>query len=243
MTRPLLTAQWEDLVLLNFECPEHLLAPLVPDGTELDPWRGSHLVSLVGFRFLDTAVKGIPFPGHRSFNEVNLRFYVRRRTPAGELRRAVVFIKELVPSRVIATAARLLYNEPYEVARIEHDVVLDVASGGRASYRWKHTGSDHHLWAEANGAAQELEGGSEAEFVTEHYWGYNRQRDGSTLEYRVEHPTWLVWEASVSAYESPASDDLFGPELSAVLRGPARSCHLASGSGVVVFRGKTIDAF
>ena len=65
--------------MLNYEVPPALLGPMVPVGTELDTWGGITLASIVGFRFLDTRVFGIPIPGHRNFDEVNLRFYVRRR--------------------------------------------------------------------------------------------------------------------------------------------------------------------
>jgi len=67
---------------------------------------------VVGFRFASTRVLGIRIPGHVDFDEVNLRTYVRHRAPEG-WRRGVVFIRELVPRRAIATIARLVYNEPY----------------------------------------------------------------------------------------------------------------------------------
>jgi hypothetical protein len=57
-------------------------------------------VSLVGFLFCDTWVRGMPVPLHRTFEEVNLRFYVERLAEDGSRRRAVVFIRELVPRRV-----------------------------------------------------------------------------------------------------------------------------------------------
>ena len=82
--------------MLNYEVDPAILRPFVPAGCELDAWNGRTLVSMVGFRFLDTGVLGIPIPLHRHFDEVNLRFYVGRR-PGDEWRRGVVFIKEIVP--------------------------------------------------------------------------------------------------------------------------------------------------
>src|SRR5689334_2274538 len=105
--RPFLRAEWRDLVMLNYESPAGLLDPLVPAGVELDRWRGTLYVSVVGFLFRDTRVLGIPIPFHRTFEEVNLRFYVRRELD-GDVRRGVVFVRELVPRRAIATVARLL---------------------------------------------------------------------------------------------------------------------------------------
>ena len=239
MGRPFLTARWESLVLLNYGCPRHLLDPLVPRGTELDTWAGETLVSLVGFLFTDTRLKGVPVPGHRSFEEVNLRFYVRRITAAGELRRAVVFVRELVPRAAIATIARWTYNEPYLAVPMSHDISLDPATGGRVAYGWTHEGADFSLRASAAGPAAPLEAGTEAEFITEHYWGYTRQRDGGTLEYRVEHPRWDVWERPEGTFRGPASS-LYGKEFGAVLAGPPRSAFVAVGSEVTVNVGERV---
>ena len=110
--RRFLTARWLDLAMLNYEVDPDLLAPHVPAGTELDCFEGRCFVSMVGFRFADTRVLGVPIPLHRSFDEVNLRFYVRRDTTEGPLR-GIVFVKEIVPRRAIAWLARRLYNENY----------------------------------------------------------------------------------------------------------------------------------
>ena len=123
-----LTAEWRNLVLLNYQVEPALLAPLVPAGTELDPWDGAALVSLVGFEFLRTRVLGVALPGHGAFPEVNLRFYVRRRAPEG-WRHGVVFIQELVARPAICLAARLLYQEPYRTVPMWQRVALDRQDG------------------------------------------------------------------------------------------------------------------
>jgi len=239
--RPFLTARWESLVLLNYDCPAPLLEPLVPRGTELDRWRGQHVVSLVGFRFVHTRVRGVAIPLHRTFVEVNLRFYVHTREPGGGPRRAVVFVRELVPRRAIAAAARLLYNEPYLAVPMDHEVKLDPERGGSASYSWVHDGRRHSIGASVSGAARALEPGSEAEFITEHYWGYTAQRDGGTLEYRVDHPPWKVWTADEATYAQPPGTSLYGPELTEVLSAPPRSAFVAVGSPVTVYAGRRLD--
>src|SRR5262245_2172982 len=48
--RPFLSAQWRDLVMLNYAVDGAILEPLVPACTTLDRWRDRALVSLVGFR-------------------------------------------------------------------------------------------------------------------------------------------------------------------------------------------------
>jgi uncharacterized protein YqjF (DUF2071 family) len=234
--RPFLTARWEHLVLLNYAVDPALLRPLVPAGTELDAWQGRHLASLVGFRFLDTRLLGLPIPGHRDFEEANLRFYVRRRGPDGAWRRAVVFIRELVPRWAIATVARLVYNEPYLALPMSHHIQLTPEAGGDVSYGWRFRSTDFTLAARVAGPAAPLVPGSEAEFITEHYWGYTGQRDGGTLEYRVEHPPWKVWTATRASFTGPG-DALYGPDLGAILAAPPASAFVALGSPVTVHRG------
>lgn len=239
--RPFLTAMWEHLVFLNYACPRALLAPLVPAGTDLDAWRGETLVSLVGLLFRDTRVRGIAIPCHRTFEEVNLRFYVRRAGPDGIPRRAVVFVRELVPRAAVAAIARWVYNEPYLTVPMWSRIALEPASGGTIEYAWTHRGTRFRLAAEARGPAAPLRAGSEAEFVTEHHFGYTRQRDGSTIEYAVEHPRWDVWEDVAVAFEGDAAG-LYGGEFARVLSAAPRSAFAAVGSRVAVYPGRRIEA-
>jgi uncharacterized protein YqjF (DUF2071 family) len=237
--RPFLTARWERLVLLNYEVDPDLLRPLVPAGTELDHWDGRCLMSLVGFRFLDTRLLGLPIPGHRDFDEVNLRFYVRRKGDDGLWRRAVVFVRELVPRWAIATLARWIYNEPYLAVPMSHDIRVTPEAGGYATYGWRYRGKKFALAAEAEGPARPLVPGSEAEFIIEHYWGYTRQRDGGTLEYQVEHPSWNVWTASRATFTGPG-ELLYGSAFGPILAGAPTSAFLAVGSPVAVHKGVRI---
>jgi uncharacterized protein YqjF (DUF2071 family) len=185
--------------LLNYAIDPGILAPLVPQGTELDTWQGRTLVSVVGFRFLRTRVLGLPVPFHTNFDEINLRFYVRR-VVAEEVRRGVVFIREVVGLPAIATVARWAYHEPYVALPTRHHIEMDGASGanGLARYQWRQQ-RWYTLEATISGPSRPLEPGSQAEFITEHYWGYTRQRDGGTIEYRVTHPRWQVWTPTAAA--------------------------------------------
>jgi uncharacterized protein YqjF (DUF2071 family) len=185
--------------MLNFEIDPKVLTPLVPTGTELDSWQGRTFVSMVGFLFLDTRVLGAPIPWHRNFEEVNLRFYVRRKAAEG-WRRAVVFVKEIVPRFAIALTARLLYGENYVALRMAHAIknAPDAALPQAISYSWWFRGGENRMQLCSDGQPSEVPEGSVVEFITEHYWGYARRRDGRTTEYRVEHPGWRVCEATAS---------------------------------------------
>ena len=231
-----LTAEWRDLVMLNYEVDPRLLAPLVPAGTELDLWQGRALASVVGFHFRHTRVLGLAIPGHVNFEEVNLRFYVRRAGPEG-WRRGVVFVKELVPRAAIAWVARTLYNENYVALPMRHAVAQRSGEATRSvEYAWRLGGRWSRVSVLAREAPAIPAADSEATFITEHYWGYARQRDGATVEYQVEHPQWRVSPAAESALQGDVAA-LYGPELAGFLCGPPTSAFLADGSPVTVRRG------
>ncbi|HTJ00540.1 MAG TPA: DUF2071 domain-containing protein [Dongiaceae bacterium] len=235
-----LTAEWRHLAMLNYEVEAAALAPHVPAGTELDRWDGRALVSVVGFQFLQTRVRGWPIPFHRHFEEVNLRFYVRRRAAEG-WRRGVVFLKEIVPRAAIAWTAQKFYNEPYVAWPMRHEIRTTNGQVSGVTYAWEAYRCWHSLRLETAGAFQPLAAGSEAEFITEHYWGYNRQRNGSTLEYQVEHPCWRVVAASLAKLDCDIAA-VYGAAFRASLAGPPISAFLAEGSTIVVRRGLKITS-
>ncbi len=235
MPRTFLTAEWRWLAMLNYRVEPELLRQYVPAGTELDWWNGATFLSVVGLLFRDTRVLGVPVPFHRHFEEVNLRIYVRR-IVGDEMRRAVTFIRELVPRRAIATVARLSYNEPYIALPMRHRLgANDVRTGAPTvvEYGWRHGGDWYRLSVEPIGVARPLETGSEEEFITEHYWGYTRQRDDGTVEYRVEHRPWRVWQVRNARLDGDLAA-LYGRELASALTGTPASVFLADGSAVSI---------
>jgi uncharacterized protein len=228
--RVFLTAEWRHLAMLNYAVDPELLEAFVPAGTELDFFDKQAYVSLVGFRFLNTKVLGVPVPFHRDFDEVNLRFYVRREF-GGELRRGVVFIREVVPKRAIAAVARGLYNEKYVALPMRHHVAADLVS-----YEWGNTSKLELVPAGDPSLAEE---GSEEQFITEHYWGYTVQRDGGSIEYKVTHVPWRLWQARSARFEGDAVS-LYGEEFARILSRSPDSAFLAEGSAVQVMRGVRI---
>ena len=230
---PFLTAKWQNLLVVSFVVDPGLLTPLVPRGTELDFHDGKAYASVVAFQFLDTRVLGLRIPGHVSFEELNLRFYVRR-VVDGQVRRAVVFVREVVPRVMVAMVARLAFNEPYRSLPMRHSVSSDPPT---VSYAWRLRGAWQEMAARATGMRVVPPLEDHRSFITEHYWGYTRQRDGGTLEYQVEHPRWGVWNAELTAF--PDVRGLYGEAWATALTKPA-SVLIADGSAVEVSKGRRI---
>ena len=232
MTGKFLDADWRYLALLNFEVDPAVLTRHLPNGTELDDRAGRHFVSLVGFLFQRTRVFGIPALFHENFEEVNLRFYVRR-TIGAESRGGVVFIRELVPLPLVAAAAKLSYNEPYRTVPMQHSIVVTSGELQSVEYVFGRPRDQCRLAMHVDGPGQELAPGSEEEFLSHRAWGYTRQRGGGTIEYRVRHPRWNVWPNAGWELDGPIGE-FYDEPFASILRGSPRSSFVADGSQVVV---------
>jgi uncharacterized protein YqjF (DUF2071 family) len=239
--RPLLTAQWRNLLLLNFAVPTDVVARLLPPGTEPDEHEGQSYISVVGFQFLNVRLLGIPFPFHTRFPEINLRYYVCR-TVGNEVRRGVVFAREIVPRRAVAIIANRLYNENYITRHMRSDIQIagaELSPGDRVEYAWRSARSDQWNQLAASVAAPLAipQTNSLERFIVDHYWGYALGRDGCAREYRVVHEPWRVtpardvtWDCELaSTYNAPLAEYLATPPTNALV---------AEGSPIQLFRGQ-----
>ena len=232
MSRPFLTAQWRYLAMLNYEVDPAVLAAYVPKGTLLDDEAGRHYVSLIGFLFLDTHIFGLPAFFHQNFEEVNLRFYVRRELP-GDSRRGVVFIKEIVSLLLVAETAKLTYNEPYTTEPTEHTIVRTKDKLQSVEYLFGSAQRQCRLALHVHGIPIEAQPGTHEEFITQRPWGFTRQRDGGTIEYAVDHPRWYIWREAGWEVDGPLGD-FYPKPFSSILSGKPVSAFIADGSAVTV---------
>ena len=189
---PFLKAEWRKLALANYVVDKNLLTSYVPAGTELDLWKGKCYVSLVGFMFQNTRLLGVKVPFHVNFEEVNLRFYVKR-LEDGEWKRGVVFIKEIVPKPALTCIANTVYNENYVTRPMQHSWGIEN-NERKVAYQWYHKNKWNTLSIQATKASFTIEPDSETEFITEHYWGYAKVNEHYTNEYEVTHPKWSIYQ-------------------------------------------------
>lgn len=228
-----LTAEWSRLILANYEVDPAILGPWVPQGVELHPFEGRYYMSLVGFLFSKTRLWGLSVPFHQHFEEVNLRFYVRRQEGDGT-QRGVVFIREIVPRATVALVARIFYNEGYISLRMRH---LFQDNGGllKVRYEWQ-TSRWNRLEATVRGLPVPFQKDSLEEFLADHTWGFTTQRNGSCSAYRVAHRPWNLWRTQDYEISCPSADKLYGRDLSLYLSRKPASVLVADGSPVEVYR-------
>ncbi len=228
-----LTAKWQDLIMANYKVEPSLLTDFLPKHTTLDLHEGDCYVSLVAFKFLDTKVLGIPVPFHTNFEEVNLRFYVKRETK-DEVRRGVVFVKEIVPKAAISFVAKTVYGEPYETWQMQHK-----KSDGEIGYFWSKDKVKNRVNVEYKENLGIPPAGSHREFIIEHYWGYTKRNVNRTDEYKVEHPKWEVFNVNYAEIEVDFGKT-YGERFAFLSDVEPNTIFLAKGSEVSVYKGEKI---
>jgi uncharacterized protein YqjF (DUF2071 family) len=233
-----LTAEWRKLILANYSVDKELLLPYLPPFTVLDDWQGKYYISLVGFMFLNTKLRGYGVPFHGNFEEVNLRFYVKY-YDGEQWKRGVVFIKEIVPKPAITLIANTIYGEKYQTLRMKHRWDIGVEQQ-EIAYAWK-SKAWNEIKVNAAIKSEAIPVGSDAEFITEHYWGYTKIRPTQTSEYGVDHPRWETYP--MINYEINVDfENNYGKDFAFLSNTKPNSVMLAEGSGIFVMKGKKLVA-
>lgn len=228
-----LTARWENLIMANYQVDPQILLPYLPKGADLDYYEGKCYVSLVGFMFLKTKLLGISVPFHQNFEEFNLRFYVKF-----GCKRGAVFIKEIVPKPAIAYIAKWTYREPYCYMPMKHKIsqkeYLEIEYAFCFEKKW------NTIKVIAENTTSSIIDNSKESFILEHYWGYNKYSEDKTMEYGVEHEKWHTH--AIKSYMIQINfEKLYGKEISRFLTNAPDSIFLATGSDVIVRKGKMIN--
>lgn len=232
-----LTAEWNDLALINYEIDSKIIEKFVPKGTELDLWNGKCYISLIGFMFENVKVLGIKIPFHINFEEVNLRFYVKRYED-GKWKRGTVFIKEIVPKPAVTLVANTLYKEHYQTLRMRHSRTENEISK-TFQYQWKKDNKWNSITMQTSKNAITIELNSEAEFITEHYFGYTKYNEKTTIEYEVTHPRWQQFEV-IETKVNVDFKNIYGKDFAFLQNLKPASTFLALGSKITIEGKKTI---
>lgn len=187
-----LKAELRNLAIANYIVDKDVVTQYIPYGTELDLWQGNCFISLIGFMFKNTRVLGVKIPFHVDFEELNLRFYVKR-MEHGEMRRGVVFIKEIVPKKALTFVANTFCSENYETMPMSHKWSENETSR-TIEYTWTKSGSKNKLQVISGKESFEMVSGSVTEFLIARHWGYARVTNKITSEYQLTHPKWKVYD-------------------------------------------------
>ena len=226
-----LKAEWQNLIMANYAIEDACLLPYLPKGVELDYFEGKSYISLVGFLFKDSCIFNMPIPSMGTFEEVNLRFYVRRKV-RNDWRRGVVFVNETVPNKMVAWVANKLYKEHYTAVPTRH-AWIETNHKKKIEYQWKVQSAWNRMEVEASTSKRKMIKGSVEEFIFEHYYGYTKVNDTHSLEYKIRHPSWEVHDV----YDHQIECDFaafYGPDFEVLNTTKPHTVLLAAGSSISV---------
>jgi uncharacterized protein YqjF (DUF2071 family) len=230
MGNTFLKANWENLIMANYEVEPSILKPYLPKGVELDFYKYKTYVSLVGFMFKKTSLFGFPIPFFGSFEEINLRFYVRK-VEGKKIKKGVVFINETVPFKIVAFLANKLYKEHY--ISIPTKNTIDIAEHKHIHYEWKLNDKWNSIQVQSDINKYKIEPSSIEEFIFERYFGFTKLSPLNTQEYKIHHPKWVTNKILNNTINCDFGS-MYGADFSSLNHQAPSSIIMAEGSQVSV---------
>lgn len=224
-----LKANWEDIIMANYEIDPAILLPFLPKGVELDLFNNKCYVSLVGFMFKNTKIFNIPIPKFGTFEEINLRFYVKK-TENNTIKRGVVFINETIPYPIVAWVANKLYKEHYTVVSTKHKKTKDKEAQS-ITFEWEVEKKWQSIAVTSSYHTKNMENDSLEKFIYEHYYGYTKVNDYKTEEYKLQHPSWKT--RKVLQYKIDCDfEAMYGKSFAVLNQTEPEAVFIAEGSAV-----------
>lgn len=227
-----LKANWENIIMVNYEIDPEILLPYLPQGVELDLFNGKCYISLVGFMFKNTKLFNIPIPFFGSFEEINLRFYVTRKDD-NLLKRGVVFINETIPYPIVAWMANKLYKEHYTVIPTIHKYEM-LENSQKITFDWKLNNHWNSIYVESNYLAIEMADNTLEKFIYEHYYGYTKVNENETSEYKLIHPSWKIFDVLDFKINCDFKA-MYGDNFALLNLSKPESVYMAEGSDVGIY--------
>ncbi len=196
--RPWLRNRWDDLAFVHWRYPAAEVQALLPPGLRVDTFDGDAWVSLVPFRMRGAGPTFLPpLPWLSDFAETNVRTYVV--DSAGN--RAVWFLSLDAARLAVVAFARWTIGFPY---------VWSSMSIERSGDRWAYT-TTRRRWPAHPPATTRvvIDVGAAIEptdldvFLTAR-WGTVALTRRRLRHHPVDHPPWLLHEATLVAYDDDA---------------------------------------
>ena len=226
-----LKANWENIVMVNYEITPSILSKYLPKGIDLDLYDGKAYVSLVGFMFKNTKIFNVPIFKFGTFEEINLRFYVSRKV-GNETRRGVVFINETVPYKAVAWLANALYKEHYTTIPTKHQWDF-TKENKEIKYEWMVNKKWNSIELSAKKEQKIMKVDSFENFIFEHYYGYTKYNEQTTQEYQIAHPSWLINEILDCKIDCDF-ETMYGKDFAVLDTTQPTSIFLAEGSAIEI---------
>jgi uncharacterized protein YqjF (DUF2071 family) len=224
-----LKADWENIIMANYEIDPQILLPFLPNGVEIDLFEDKCYISLVGFMFKNTQLFNVPIPWFGTFEEINLRFYVVRKE-GNKIKRGVVFINETIPYPIVAWVANKLYKEHYTVVPTKHEQEVN-SDFQKIKFEWLVNSNWNSMEVSYSFGTDKMKKDSLEQFIYDHYFGYTKISNTKTEEYKLQHPIWKTH--TTSNYEIECDfQAMYGTDFAILNETKPTAIFIAKGSRV-----------
>ncbi|MEC8541573.1 MAG: DUF2071 domain-containing protein [Candidatus Thermoplasmatota archaeon] len=193
-----LTQEWRELTFMHWEVDVKKLVPHIPDGLEIDTYRGKAYVGIVPFIMKNVRPRwsfSVPFVS--TFPEFNVRTYVKKDGIAG-----VFFLTLEAQSIITCKYATSAYGLPYNYAK--GNVAKEE---NQVTWRTKRNSGEMALSGvtDITGPVEEAKKNSLEEFLFERYSLYTVKRNRVMRGY-THHKKWQYQSAEVVLSENSLTE-------------------------------------
>ncbi|MGD0547724.1 MAG: DUF2071 domain-containing protein [Terracidiphilus sp.] len=207
--RWLMKQSWNDLLFAHWPIPAAQLAPLIPEGLQVDTFQGSAWLGVMPFWMDRIKVRHLPtLPGARSFPDLSLRTYVREErtgTPG------MVCLSLDSSNLLAAMVGRALYRLPYHWAEMHlqqrSERVFAVYSRRRLAGRPVIFNARYRGLGPSPRLAQSCVGTLEY-FLMERHCLFSSNRDGQPIRANLHHVSSQLEEAEADIEENGLAEAL-----------------------------------
>jgi uncharacterized protein YqjF (DUF2071 family) len=204
-----LRQRWNDMLFANWPVPAALLAPLIPEGLQVDTFQGSAWLGVTPFWIQQIKLQGLPpIPGSRSFPHLSLRTYVRdpQTGTAG-----LTFLSLEASNPIAAAVGRAFYRLPYHWAQMS----MEQRSEREFSFYSRRRFADRPVIFKARyrglGPSRRLaesRAGTLEYFLMERYCLFSSNRDGRPIRANLHHEIWPLEEAEAEIEQNSLASAL-----------------------------------
>ena len=230
------TANFSEMVLINFEADDRLLKKITPKGLEPDLYEGRGHISLVA-----KTIRGLKFKGIllcRDFASVGLQLYVRE-PHNGEYRYGTFFLKHYVQRSLAAWfMSKLTNSEVIQMPMKHKKSKTPVHRPPDIEYLWKVKERWNDIRIRGRSRVKEVRPESKMGYILRHADRYT-VNDTGIWRSEMSTPGWVIWDVAQAKFDCDV-ERLFGSEYAKAMAKRPASVFLSRGNRVALSKPELV---
>ena len=176
--------EWKEVVFLHWPVQPELLHHFLPEGLDLQSYKGNGWVSLVVFRLNNLRPRYLPaLPAVSDSNEINIRTYVTCKGKPG-----IYFLNMELGKTFTKLIAKTFTGLPYRTSSIEHQ---------EGYYISRNNDQNDELNLQYQAQEKILDKTELDKWLTERYALFQDHGQNTIIEYEVHHAEWPLHDVFI----------------------------------------------